>query len=267
MKDGQSHEIAVFNPGLKDAPGWIALSTRKRDELWQIASENHQFRQMKGLGEFGELMTLYQASQILEGEELQLRDYIARIYPERHYRTVLRKEKNFEAFVQHIPSAVLKRLSSLGTEVLDRFDRIASAALGDIRNAVKELPVLSATTEQDAEKYLEELDGKLYDQQRRKGKPASKSEENATKEAANALISLGRSCRLKTSAQKRAFLQRAAGWYMEAEAVSGTPRIHRLPLPEGVPVKRGRPQKQPTGGRREAAPFPSAQLHLQRKAS
>ena len=240
MKDSGSTQLI---PNLQDTPGWVSLSSKKRDELFAIALDNHQFRQMKGLGEFGELMTMYQAAQVLEGEGVQLRDFIARLYPERHYRTVLRKEKAFEEFAARIPGAVLKRLSGLGTEVLSRFDRIASAALGDIRNAVREMPQLPAATQGDAEKYLAELDGKLLERQKRKGKPVKKDASLAEKMAANAVLHYMRDAGLKTSAEKRQFLIRVVGWVMEAQAVHGTLRAGRIPIPDGILIKRGRPPK------------------------
>lgn len=243
MKDDKSHEIAVFIPGLKDTPGWIALSRKKQDELLEITSDNHQFRQMKGLGEFGEVLTMYRAAQLLEGEEMQLRDYVRRIYEDKHERTVLRKEKAFAEIAGRIPGPVLKRLGSLGADVLGRFDRIAAAALGDIRNALLELPALPASTEKDAEKYLAELDGKLLEQRKKKGKPVPKDTSLAEKMATNALNHCGRDAGLKTSAEWRRYYQRVVGWSMEANGVAGMLRVARVSIPDGILIKRGRPPK------------------------
>lgn len=240
--------IAVFVPELPHTPGWLALSQKKRDALLLHTSHIQQNRQMQMLGEFGELMELYHVQQLLEGEEMQMKDYLRHVYPDRHQRTIDRKREVFSEFVASIPTPVIKRLGSATTQMLGRFDRIATAALGDIRNAVRELPQLPASTEKDAEKYLEQLDTKLLEhrQQKRKGKPLNKNEGLAAKMATNALIHYMRSCGLASSAEKRKWLQKVIGWAMEAQAVSGALRsITRVPIPDGILIRRGRPRKHP----------------------
>jgi hypothetical protein len=78
--------------------------------------------------------------QLLEDEEMQMKDYLRLIYPDVNIRTIHRKQEVFAHLVASIPASVLKRLGSATSEVLGRFDRIAAAALGDIKNAVKEIP-------------------------------------------------------------------------------------------------------------------------------
>ena len=239
--------IAVFVPGLPDTPGWLALSRKKQDALLEYTSRIQQNRQMQMLGEFGELMELYQVQQLLEGEEMKMADYLRKIYPDRHQRTIDRKREVFAQLAANIPNSVMKRLASIGADALNRFDRIAGAALGDIRNAVKELPQLTASSDKEAEKYLEALDTKLSEhrQNRRKQKPLSQNEEMATKMATNAVLNYLRSCGLKTSAEKRKFLTRVMGWVMEAQGVTGTLRAGRIPIPDGILIRRGRPRKYP----------------------
>lgn len=83
--------IAVFVEGLESTPGWVALSRKKQDELLEHTSHIQQNRQLQKLGEFGELLELYRVQQLLEGEEMQMRDYVQRLYPEHTRRTVNRK--------------------------------------------------------------------------------------------------------------------------------------------------------------------------------
>jgi hypothetical protein len=240
--------IAIFVPGLEDTPGWVALSRKKQDALLEHTSHIQQNRQLQMLGEFGELMELYQVQQLLDGEAMKMADYLRRIYPDRHKRTIDRKREVFAQLVEKIPTSVMKRLTAIGAEALTRFDRIANAALGDIRNAVKELPALSAGTDKAAEKYLEELDSKLLEhrQMKRKGKPLHQDEQYAAKMATNAVLHYMRGCpTLKTSNQKSKFLTRVMGWVMEAQAVSGTLRAGRISIPAGVLIVRGRPRKHP----------------------
>ena len=238
--------IAVFVPELPHTPGWLALSPKKRDALLLHTSNIQQNRQMQMLGEFGELMELYQVEQLLEGEEMKMGDYLRKLYPDRHARTIERKSKAFTQIVSNIPHSVLKRLTNLGADVLSRFDRIAKAALGDIRNAVKELPAMTANTEKDAEKYLETLDAKLVDQRKKKTKGGAnkhKDDQLAAKMATNAVINYIRSCGLTTSAEKRHWLSRTLGWVMEAQAIGGTIHVSRVPIPDDILIRRGRPRK------------------------
>ena len=251
-KSSETGVIAVFVEGLQDTPGWIALSRKKQDALLEHTSHIQQNRQLQMLGEFGELMELYQVQQLLEDEEMKMSDYLRRIYPDRHQRTIERKQAAFAQLASGIPAPVLKRLTSLGADVLSRFDRIANAALGDIRNAVKELPALTASTDKATEQYLEDLDSKLHEHRknRRKRKPLHQEEQFAAKMATNALISYMRACGLKTSAEKRHWLIRTIGWVMEAQAVSGNIRVVRVTIPDGILIRRGRPRKHP---KKEAA--------------
>lgn len=197
------------------------------------------------LGEFGELMELYQVQQLLEGEEMKMADYLRRIYPDRHQRTIDRKREVFAQLAASIPSAVLKRLTAIGAEALSRFDRIANAAIGDIRNAVRDIPQLTAGNDKDAEKYLEALDTKLLEHRQTRRKPSAFHQEEAfaKKMATNAVLNYLRACGMKTSAEKRKFLTTVMGWVMEAQGVTGTLRAGRIPIPDGILIKRGRPTK------------------------
>jgi hypothetical protein len=239
--------IAVFFDGLENTPGWVTLSRKKQDALLEHTSHIQQNRQMQMLGEFGELMELYQVQELLEGEDMKMHDYLRRIYPDRHQRTIDRKREVFSQLVQTIPTSVMKRLTSIGAETLSRFDRIANAALGDIRNAVKEMPALPASTDKAAEKYLEELDSKLLENRKKRGNRLAihADEKMAAKMAANALVNYMRGCGLATSAQKRSWLTKVVGWAMEAQAVTGEISASRLSIPGGVLIPRGRPRKHP----------------------
>ena len=240
--------IAVFVEGLENTPGWVVLDRKKQDALLEHTSHIQQNRQLQMLGEFGELMELYQVQKLLEGEAMKMKDYIMRLYPARTIRTVERKREIFNQFVEKIPAPVMKRITAISADTLSRFDRIANAALGDIKNAVKELPALTANTDKAAEQYLEQLDSKLQEhrQARRKKKPLQQNEEHAAKMATNAVLHYMRGCpTLKTSNQKSKFLTRVMGWVMEAQAVSGTLRAGRISIPAGVLIVRGRPRKYP----------------------
>jgi hypothetical protein len=237
--------VTLFVPKLQDTPGWLVLSRKKQDALLEHTSHIQQNRQLQMLGEFGELMELYQVQQLLEGEEMKMVDYLRRIYPDRHQRTIFRKQEAFAELTAKIPPAVMNRLSSVGTDILGKFDRIANSALGDIRNAVRGLPELPAVTNKDAEQYLEQLDLKLLENRKAKTKPPKKDETIAAKMATNAVLSYMRAANLQTSAQKRNWLTRIMGWVMEAQAVTGTLRAGRIAIPDGILVRRGRPRKYP----------------------
>jgi hypothetical protein len=244
--------IAVFVEGLQDIPGWITMSRKKQDAMLQITSDVQQFHGMRQLGEFGELLRLTEAEQLLEGEEMKMADYMRLLYPDKHKKTIERKLQVFGQIVANIPHSKLKSLSALGADVLSRFERIAHAALGDIRNAVRELASLPSSTEQNPEKYLEALDTQLSQQRKKKSKALTRHRDvnDAAKFIANALIHYARSSDAETSAERRHLLTRAVGWAMEALAIGGTIHITRVPIPDGVLIRRGRPRKHP---KKEAA--------------
>lgn len=246
--------IQIFVPGLPDTPGWVKLSRRKQDALLEHTSHIEQNRQMQMLGEFGELMELWQVQQLLDGEEMKMSAYLNKLYPDKHRRTIDRKRQTFEEFAKLVPQAVMKRITARGVSALGKFQRIANAYIGDIRNALKELHALPASTDKDAEKYLEALDLKLLENRksRRKSKPQHQDERESAKLATNGVLHYMRACTsLKTSAQKRQFLTRVFGWVMEAQAVSGTLRVGRIPIPDGILIRRGRPKGTGKNQRRE----------------
>lgn len=246
-KEEKSTVIQIFVPDLPDTPGWLKLSRKKQDTLLEITSENQQFRQLKGLGEFGELMTVYKAQELLEGEEMKLSDYLRRIYPERHQRTLDRKREKFAELIAGIHPSLIKKIATLGTQHLEHLDRLANAALGDIRNAMKEVPSLAlpAGTDEDVLRRLDELDSKLLEHRKakHKGKALHMNENAAAKMATNAVVSYIRACGLKTSGEKRVWIRRVVGWVMEAQAITGSVSTERVPIPDGILIKRGRPPK------------------------
>jgi hypothetical protein len=238
-----STAIAIFVPGLEDTPGWQALSRKKQDSLLEHASHIQQNRQLQMLGEFGELMEIHKIQELLEGEEMKMTDVLRRIYPDRSLRTIQRKHEVFAQIVHAIPPAVRKRLDTIDIDTLGRFDRIANAALGDIRNAARELPKLVARTDKAAQKYLQDLDSKLLEhRQQRRAKPLHQNGEHAARMAANSLSNYIRSCGLVTSDDKRQWLVLVVGWVMEAQAVPGSISASRLSIPGGKLVPLGRPR-------------------------
>lgn len=246
-----SKVIHVFVEGLDSTPGWVALPYQKQQELVEHTDRVMRFRQMQRIGEFGEMVELTQVDQLLDGEDMQMKDYLRIVYPNHSQRTIARKQHAFQELSTTIPNSVLKRITALGEDTLSKFDRIAQAAIGDIRNALRVMPVLPVNTDKDAEKYLGELDAKLLEERkhrRAKGKKG-KDEEYAAKMACNGVLHYVRGTNLKTSAEKRQWLKRVIGWVMEAQAVAGSFTASRIPIPDGIIIKRGRPPK----NRKEAA--------------
>ncbi len=245
INDG-SGVIQIFVPGLPDTPGWVELPYKKQQALVERTSRIQQNRQLQLYGEFGELMELYEVEQLLEGEQMKMRDYLNKVYPDKNYRTISRKQKWFKEFSAIVPPGVLKRMGAVIAKHHDRFEYITKAALGDIRNAAKEVPQLPATTEKDVETYVENLETKLLEhrQRKHKGKPLKQDEMMAAKMATNALIHYMRAALPEgTSAELRRWLTKVIGWAMEGRAVSGALKnIHRTPIPDGILIRRGRPK-------------------------
>lgn len=236
--------IQVYVPKLPDTPGWVALPYDKQQKLVEHTSHIVQARRTQRVCEFIELVELTQVQQLLEGEALKMRSYLRLIYPGQNERFLSRKLQAFRELSTTIPNSVLKRITSVGEDVLSKFDRIAQAPLGDIQNALREMPLLPVNTEKDAEKYLGELDEKILKERKRrrlKGMKLHKDEDYAVKMATNALLHYLKATGLKTSAEKRQWFKRVFGYAMEAQAVPGVLSISRVPIPEGLIIRRGRP--------------------------
>lgn len=236
--------IQVFVPGLPDTPGWVALPYKKQQAIVEHTSRIQQNRKLQLYGEIGELMELHEVEQLLEGEQMKMRSYLTKLYPDKTYRTISRKQKWFKELQTIAPPGAIKRLGAVIANHHDSFERITTAALGDIRNAIKEVPRLPASTEKDAEVYWQQVDTKILENRKRKakGKPLQKNEEEATKNLANAVIHFVNLTGLKTTAQRSKMLVRAIGWAMQNLGIGGTMRCHQLPIPDGVLVRRGRPR-------------------------
>jgi hypothetical protein len=238
--------VTLFVPKLQDTPGWLVLSRKKQDELLERTSRIMQNRQLKLLGEFGELMELYQVQHLIEGEEMKIDDYIGRLYEGKEYRTIHRKRTIFQKLEEKIGRSGMNRMASVGADILSQFSRIANAALGDILNAVQKVPALTdSSSNSDVKKYLENVETELAQERKARKKPQRKDETIAAKMATNAVLSYMRAASLQTSAQKRNWLTRIMGWVMEAQAVTGTLRAGRIAIPDGILVRRGRPRKYP----------------------
>lgn len=238
--------IERFTPGLEKLRGWESLGREKQDEFLKNNSDLLGFRQMKGMGEFGEMLKLIAQDELIQGTEMDIRDYLKVLYKKNKIRTEQRKYEALRAFTAKLPAKAVNRMASHSLDVLEKFHRIATAALGDIGNALREMPALPATaSEKETEAYFEKVEEKLTEHRknRRKGIPLKKDDELAKKMAANALIHYDEAAGLETSAERRKFGTTVLGWYMDAKAVSGTIRAGRISRPEGVPAVRGRPRK------------------------
>jgi hypothetical protein len=227
----EGYEIAVLIAALQHTHGWVNLSPKKQDELLEHTSYLQKYRLVRRLGEFGELLELTQVQQLLDGEEMEMSDYLRLIYPKHHQRTIFRKQAIFEDLAATIPNSILRRITAMGQDVIGKFDRIATAALGDIRNAIKEMPLLPVTTDKPAQKYLEEIEGKLAEERRNRRKIGHRPENDeilAAEKASQDVLKYLRSCGFERTAQKRQWLVRVVGWVMEDQEIKGTLHARKL---------------------------------------
>ena len=228
---------------MSNIPGWLKLDREKQGKLFEHTSHIQQYLQMQRLGEFGCLLELTQVHQLLEYEEMKMTDYLRFVYPARHPRTIYRKLQAFQDLSTSIPNSVLKRITGLGHDVLSKFERISQAALGDIRNALHKMPLLPVNTDEAAEKYLKELDTELLKERKDRRAKGKQDKNQAARKATRDVLGHLRDAGLKDSAEKRQWLARVFGWVMEDQNLIGTLRPRRIPVPDGILVRRGRPPK------------------------
>src|ERR1700733_5150899 len=153
----------ILDADLPDTPGWSDLSRQDQDWLLENTSNLQRSRKARARGEFSEMMDLYRISQFLVGKKMKMSRYIRALYKGRTVRTAQRKHKDFKKLVAAIPPAVLKAFVAMAADADTSYDRLSTAALGDIISAAGELPALTSSTDKAADKYLEQLDGKLLE--------------------------------------------------------------------------------------------------------
>lgn len=246
----ESDAPLLFVEGLDSTPGWVVLPYDKQKQIVEHTSHVQRFRQMQRLGEFGELVELTQVHQILEGEDMEMKNFLRVVYPDHSERTIYRKLQVFQEVSTHIPNSVLKKIGGLNEEVLTNFENITTAPIGEIRRVLKQMPMLPLTTDKAAEQYLAEVNEKLSHDRRKRAKGKRVDDDFAAKMATNGVLHYMKQTKLTTSAEKRQFLKRVFGWIMEAQAIPGTISTTRLAIPEGLLIRRGRPRSKP---RKEAA--------------
>lgn len=243
VKTGESN-VVRFQSKLDELPGWNTLDVKTQGLLYEVKQNIFQRQRLRILGEFGDLMDIHRAETALAGKEVNIRDFLRDIYPDIDDTSITRKLQVFRKLVSTIPTKALEATMTLDSETLSHFERIAKARLGDILAAANELPQLPIQSNKEAAQYLAELDEKIKEVRSKvshKGKEIMDKRE-AQKMVANAIIHYAHACAIKTSSQALGFIQTTVGWAMESLAVHGVIRIKRLPVPDGVIIRRGRPR-------------------------
>lgn len=247
MEDkSKSHEITSFVPGIQDVAGWSELGRKRQDDFLERVSRLQEHRKFKAIGELTEMADIHMIQKDF-GDSLDLREAFQRIYTdEEDRRKVFRRVALHQELIEALPDGFLEQLHSLSMDMLDKFKDLRRFALGDIKNAAKQLPATTVKTAAQAVTFAEAVIAKAKANKRanRGGEPIPTSKEEAQKMTANSLIYYCKAAGLKTSEQKIRWVTPAISWFMEHEAIPGRISAKRATLPEGVPPKRGRPAKE-----------------------
>lgn len=236
--------VVRFQSNLNDLPGWNTLDTKTQGLLYEVKRNMFERQRLRALGEFGDMIDLNRVERALEGKEVKMKDFMRDIYPGVDESSITRKLAVFREIVSTVPSDMLEEVMTIDSETLSHFSRIKEARPGDVLSAARELPPFTVGQKRDPAKYLAALDEKIAELRSnisRKGKEIM-DKRAAQKMLANSVIHYAHAASVRTSSQAIGFLQTPIGWAMESLGVHGVIRIKRLPIPDGVIVRRGRPR-------------------------
>lgn len=235
-------EITLYTPDLSAIPGWVSMNRGQQDWLLEQDSQAHQLQRLEGMSAISGALKLIEIEAGLQGTEMSFTSYLRGSFGQSE-RTAWRRVKDFKELAKHMPPAVIKAIASNGSNLLRG---VSGSGVRDLISAAKELPPPKSANDKVIEGYItNDLRGKLREirQERRPKGPIKLTDEMSAKMALHSVIRYMRVAKMKTSAEKRHWLTRVLGWAMEAEAVSGTLRAGRIPIPDGTLIRRGRPRK------------------------
>lgn len=242
-------EIEVYVPELTNTPGWVSLTQGQKEWLQQRTSNIQQYRKMEGMAAIAGCIELIDVEEGLKGTNMSMTNYIRTVFGHSE-RTAWRKLKDFKELRKYLPPQVIRTIAAQGNTLLKGASGVGPK---ELLAAAKQLPAPSTKDEKTIEGYImNDLRTKLKEQRsdrRAAPRQLTITEEHAAKMALHSLLRYMRMAKLKTSAEKRHWMQRVLGWAMEAEAVSGTMRAGRIAIPDGVIIRRGRPR----GSKKKAA--------------
>jgi hypothetical protein len=235
-------EIELYSPDLSAIPGWVSMNRGQQDWLMEQDTQAHQFQRLEGMSAISGCLKLIEIEAGLQGTEMSFTSYLRGSFGQSE-RTAWRRVKDFKELAKHMSPGVIKAIAANGSNLLRG---VSGSGIKDLISAAKQLPPPKNANDKVIEGYIaNDLRDKLREirQERRPKGPIKLTDEMSAKMGFNALLRYGRKARMKTSAEKRHFYTRIFGWVMEVEAISGTLRVGRITLPEGLLIRRGRPRK------------------------
>ena len=218
------------------------MNRGQQDWLMEQDTQAHQFQRLEGMSAISGCLKLIEIEAGLQGTEMSFTSYLRGSFGQSE-RTAWRRVRDFKELAKHMSPAVIKAIAANGSNLLRG---VSGSGVKDLISAAKQLPPPKNANEKVIEGYISnDLREKLREirQERRPKAPIKLTDEMSAKMALHALLRYVRMAKMKTSAEKRHFLMRVFGWAMEAEAVSGTIRVARISIPDGVIIRRGRPRK------------------------
>ena len=235
-------EITLYSPDLSETPGWVSLNRDQQDWLLERTSNIQQYRRMEGMAAVAGCLELMEVEVGLKDTQMSLTAYMRVVFGQSE-RTAWRKLKDFKELSKHLPPVAIRMIATQGNNLLKG---VSGSGMKELITAAKQLPPPKSNNEKVIEAFISnDLRTKLREQKqdRRPKGPIKLTDEMSAKMGLHALLRYLRSAKMKTSAEKRHWLTRVMGWAMEAEAIHGTLRAGRVPIPDDMIIRRGRPRK------------------------
>lgn len=236
-------EDLVYDDKLPLTPGWTALPEEDKEWLQKTHSDDLHMGQAETIISVSRALHLYDVEQRLQGKTMKISHYIKTRYGgnyamgwERLKKIKLIIEKRGETFVRAF-------LSDKGVEI---FKGATTVGLGDLLNAVKQLPAPKSNDPKTIEGQLMDVRKKVTEDRanRVKGRATKLKDEDAItimfRQDKNVL---DKTKGFGTTAERKAVLKTLVGYLMQFYAIGGKLECVPLSIPEGVEGHVGRPRK------------------------
>lgn len=243
------HAIDKFAPGLENTPGWSSLSRTDQDWLLEQTSGWLNEAETEGLAAMRGSVRLLKIDLWLEERKMPMKAYIRTVCQQTHLSegTVwTRSRKIRELYDLWRNQKLIDTFATKGKALLPGSSGIG---IGQLITVAKHLPAPKSEDPKVVEGFITNKVRPALKENRVKANTERLviryTKQEHLKMAFNELLSTMKSMRqakqVRTSAEKEEFLRTVVGMTMEAEAIPGIIRIGRIPVPEGMIIRRGRP--------------------------
>lgn len=230
--------LAVQNLSLESLPGFFSLEKDEQIGLRSDAAGIMESWQQQGWGQFREAVFLARARKRTE-KHGAWGQFLSLLYGNRR-RAADRRLEDYEKLRQRLTDDQIDYLAEHGAQYMP----YAAVPLGEVANAVHQLPAPKENKPAVLEGYFRKVGEKLKEAKKsRVLTPRQIAHEAASFELFQATNRIIRACKWKNTEQKKEFLAETMGMVMAEQGIPGKLTTGQVPVPDKFIIKRGRPPK------------------------